>query len=269
LPIRLVRPAAEQADAGQLRQTLVWSASRQRYVPVEDVVNGFATEYQDPLVRRRDRAYTLSVQADTRSGDSFGTFARLRPALEAIALPPGYRLDWGGLHESSTKANGGVMKTMPLAFLAMFVITVMFFNGFRQAFVIWCCVPLAFIGVTSGLLLTDTEFGFMAMLGFLSLSGMLIKNAIVLVEQIDLERAAGKTGLEAILDSGVSRLRPVAMAALTTILGMLPLLGDVFFRGMAVVIMFGLLVATALTLLVAPVLYSVFYRLPVRPAPAP
>jgi multidrug efflux pump subunit AcrB len=115
-----------------------------------------------------------------------------------------------------------------------------------------------------GLLLTDTEFGFMAMLGFLSLSGMLLKNAIVLVEQIDVERASGKPGFEAILDSGVARFRPVVLAALTTILGMLPLLGDVFFRGMAVVIMFGLLVATALTLLVAPTLYSLFFRIPTR-----
>lgn len=264
IPIRLTRPAEERADAGQLRQTLVWSASRQRYIPIEDVTSGFATEFHDPLIRKRDRAFTLTVQADTRDDDAFSTFARLRPRIEAIALPEGYRLDWGGLHESSTKANGGVMKTMPLAFLVMFVITVILFNGFRQAFVIWFCVPLAFVGVTAGLLLTNTEFGFMAMLGFLSLSGMLLKNAIVLVEQIDLERAAGKPGLTAILDSGVSRMRPVVLAALTTILGMLPLLGDVFFRGMAVVIMFGLLVATALTLLVAPALYSLLFRIPTR-----
>jgi multidrug efflux pump subunit AcrB len=264
IPIRLTRPAEERADAGQLRQTLVWSAPRQRYIPIEDVTAGFATEFRDPLVRKRNRTHTLTVQADTRDDDAFTTFARLRPKIAAVPLPEGYRLEWGGLHESSTKANGGVMKTMPLAFLVMFVITVILFNGFRQAFVIWFCVPLAFIGVTAGLLLTDTEFGFMAMLGFLSLSGMLLKNAIVLVEQIDLERASGKPGLEAILDSGVSRMRPVVLAALTTILGMLPLLGDVFFRGMAVVIMFGLLVATALTLLVAPALYSLLFRIPTR-----
>jgi multidrug efflux pump subunit AcrB len=268
IPIRLTRAERERSDAGQLREVLVWSTSRQRYIPIDDVTTGVATTFQDPQIRKRDRLYTLTVQADTRDDDTFGTFARLRPQLEALTLPPGYHLEWGGLHESSTKANGGVMSTMPLAFLAMFVITVVLFNGFRQAAVIWFCVPLAFIGVTLGLLLTGTEFGFMAMLGFLSLSGMLIKNAIVLVEQIDLERAAGKSGGEAILDSGVSRLRPVAMAALTTILGMIPLLGDVFFRGMAVVIMFGLLVATALTLLVAPAMYAVLFRLPtatVRP----
>ena len=121
-------------------------------------------------------------------------------------------------------------------------------------------VPLAIIGVTAGLLFTGQPFGFVALLGFLSLSGMLIKNSVVLLDQIDLNLEAGQAPFEAVLDAGVSRLRPVAMAALTTVLGMTPLVFDIFWRGMAVTIMAGLSFATILTLVIVPVLYATFYR---------
>ena len=134
------------------------------------------------------------------------------------------------------------------------------FNALRQPAIIWLCVPLAIIGVTLGLLLTGQPFGFMALLGFLSLSGMLIKNAIVLVDEMDLQIRNGKPKYDAILESGVSRLRPVAMAAATTILGMAPLFLDAFYVAMAVTIVFGLLVATVLTMIVVPVLYAIFFK---------
>jgi multidrug efflux pump subunit AcrB len=123
-------------------------------------------------------------------------------------------------------------------------------------------VPLSIIGVTAGLLLFDQPFGFMALLGVMSLAGMLIKNAIVLLDEIDTQMRSDKGALSAILDSGASRLIPVSMAALTTILGMVPLLTDAFFVSMAVTIMFGLGFATVLTLVVVPVLYAIFYRVP-------
>ncbi|HQK77971.1 MAG TPA: efflux RND transporter permease subunit, partial [Candidatus Hydrogenedentes bacterium] len=128
--------------------------------------------------------------------------------------------------------------------------------------------PLAIIGVTAGLLLTGQPFGFMAMLGALSLSGMLIKNAVVLIDEINAEIGQGKPPYEAILDSAVSRVRPVSMAALTTVMGMLPLLLDAFFVSMAVTIVFGLSFASVLTLIVVPVLYAIFFRIPSRPADA-
>jgi multidrug efflux pump subunit AcrB len=134
------------------------------------------------------------------------------------------------------------------------------FNAMRQPLVIWLTVPLAIIGVTVGLLMTDQPFGFMALLGFLALSGMLIKNAIVLVDQIDLEVREGKPTYTAIIDSGVSRLRPVAMAAATTMLGMIPLFGDAFYIAMAVTIVGGLAVATVLTMIIVPVFYAILFR---------
>lgn len=126
---------------------------------------------------------------------------------------------------------------------------------------IWSTVPLAIIGVTAGLVVFQAPFSFMALLGLLSLSGMLIKNGIVLVDQINLELSEGKSPYQAVFDSGVSRVRPVSMAAITTILGMIPLLFDVFFKSMAVTIMFGLGFATILTLIVLPVIYCLFFRL--------
>ena len=144
----------------------------------------------------------------------------------------------------------------------MVLIVVFLFNAVRQPLIIWLTVPLAIIGVTVGLLLLKQPFGFMALLGLLSLSGMLIKNAIVLIDQIDTEIAGGKDPFQGVVDSGVSRLNPVMMASLTTILGMVPLLQDAFFISMAVTIIFGLLFATILTLLVVPVLYTIFFKIP-------
>jgi multidrug efflux pump subunit AcrB len=144
----------------------------------------------------------------------------------------------------------------------MVLIVIFLFNSIKKTLVIWLTVPLAIIGITAGLLLFEQPFNFMAILGAMSLAGMLIKNAIVLVDQIDVELASGKPGFDAIVDSGLSRLIPVSMAALTTILGMLPLVTDAFFIAMAVTIMFGLGFATVLTLIVVPVLYATLFRVP-------
>ncbi len=141
----------------------------------------------------------------------------------------------------------------------MVLITIMLFNSLKQPLIIWLTVPLALIGVSAGLLLAGQPFGFMSLLGILSLSGMLIKNAIVLIDEINLQRGEDKPLLEAIIDSGSSRLRPVGMAASTTALGMVPLLFDAFFVAMAITIIAGLMFATLLTMFVVPVLYATFY----------
>jgi multidrug efflux pump subunit AcrB len=141
----------------------------------------------------------------------------------------------------------------------MVFIIIALFNSIKKTLVIWLVVPLALVGVTVGLLMFQQPFGFMALLGFMSLAGMLIKNAIVLVDQIGFELESGKEPFTAVVESGVSRLIPVSMAALTTILGMIPLLGDAFFIAMAVTIMFGLGFATVLTLVVVPVLYATLF----------
>ena len=143
----------------------------------------------------------------------------------------------------------------------MVLIVIILFNSIRDPLIIWLTVPLSIIGVTAGLLLLNQPFGFMALLGLMSLSGMLIKNAIVLIDQIDLNIKQGMPGLEAIIESGVSRMQPVMMAALTTMMGMIPLFQDAFFIAMAVTIVFGLGFATVLTLVFVPVLYATFFKI--------
>lgn len=187
-------------------------------------------------------------------------FAEVQETIEAMQIPPGYLMEWGGEHESSGDANESLGKQLPVTLLIMVLISVLLFNAIRQPVIIWLLVPMSVNGVVIGLLGTGFPFTFTALLGLLSLSGMLIKNGIVLVEEIDLVRETGKPLREAIVEASVSRLRPVMLAAVTTILGMAPLLTDAFFVSMAITIMGGLAFATVLTLVAAPVFYLIFFR---------
>ena len=202
--------------------------------------------------------------ADPISGSASVLFERLRPQIESIDLPRGYELEWGGEYEDSSSAQESLTAPLPIYIAIMILITVALFNSLRLPLIIWLCVPLALIGVTWGLLGTGQPFGFMALLGFLSLMGMLIKNAIVLIDEINVQRGSGLDPLTAIIDSGASRLRPVSLAASTTALGMIPLIFDAFFDSMAITIIAGLLFATVLTMLVLPVLYAIVFRVPSR-----
>lgn len=264
LPIIARSPLAERDNLDALYDLQVYSNKLQRYVPITQVVTGFDLVWEDAQIQRRDRKRTITVMAehDNLSDDTASALlSRVKADIEAITLPTGYFLSWGGEYEAQQKAQTALFSSLPLGYLMMFIITVLLFNSLRSALVIWACVPLAIIGVSFGLLLLGAPFGFIALLGFLSLSGMLIKNCIVLVEQIKLELSEGKAAFSAVFDSAVSRVRPVSMAAITTILGMLPLLGDVFFASLAVVIMFGLGFATVLTLVFLPVLYCSMFNI--------
>ncbi len=183
--------------------------------------------------------------------------------IEGIELPVNYSLKWGGDYEQSSEAQQALASTLAVPYLAMVLVTVLLFARVRQPLMIWLVVPMAICGVSFGLLLTGQAFGFMALLGLLSLTGMLIKNAVVLVDEIDRQIDDEVPRLTAIIEASASRLRPVMMAAGTTVLGMVPLLFDPFFANMAVTIMGGLGFATLLTLLAVPCLYLLFMK--VRP----
>ncbi|SNY93120.1 Multidrug efflux pump subunit AcrB [Cohaesibacter sp. ES.047] len=268
LPIILRPPLDERSSVEDLGNIQVYSPVLKRYVGIDQVVYSIDLEWEDPLVMRRDRKRTIKVWADPdpdSDTNSFALFERLQPQVSALELPPGYALSWGGEHESQSMANEAVFTFVPLGVLVMFAITVMLFNSFKQTLVVWLTVPLAIIGVTAGLLLFDQPFSFTALLGFLSLSGMLLKNGIVLIEEIKrLNEEDGLNMHDSITRAAVSRLRPVTMAALTTVLGLLPLLFDIFFAPLAVTIMFGLTAATVLTLIVVPVLFALFYGISYR-----
>ena len=264
LPIVTRLTEEERVDYSSLQNISIWSPMLQTYVPVEQVVDNVTLDWGEPLIQRRDRKRTLTVLADHDVlGDETAAtlFARIQPQVEAITLPEGYSLEWGGEYESSKDAQEGMFKSLPMGYLLMFIITMLLFNSFKKPLVIWLTVPLSIIGVAFGLLLSGMPFSFTALLGLLSLSGMILKNGIVLMDQINLELATGKDPYQAIIDSAVSRVRPVSMAALTTILGMIPLVFDAFFGSMAVTIMAGLGFATILTLIVVPVLFAIFFNI--------
>ncbi|QIZ76340.1 efflux RND transporter permease subunit [Ferrimonas lipolytica] len=250
-------------DYATLDNLKIWSPSLQHYVPLQQVVHKIELVSAEALIQRRDRKRMITVLADHNVlGEETAAqlLARIKPKVEALKLPIGYELEWGGEYESSNDAQKMLFASLPMGYLFMFIITVLLFNSFRKPAVIWLTVPLSLIGVTVGLLATNQPFSFTALLGLLSLSGMVLKNGIVLMDQINLELANGKEAYQAVVDSAISRVRPVTMAALTTILGMIPLIFDAFFASMAVTIMFGLGFATILTLVIVPVLYALFYR---------
>ncbi len=262
LPIIMRAQGEERDDVESVNRLQIWSPAADRMIPLRQVVTGFETGYEDEIIIRRDRTRTITVFGDPITGAASILFARVRPQIEAIELPQGYSLDWGGEYEDSGNAQAALAGSIPLFVLIMVLVTIVLFNSLRQPLVIWLCVPLALIGVTAGLLGTGQPFGFMALLGFLSLMGMLIKNAIVLIDEINVQSGEGKELGPAIVDATASRLRPVAMAASTTALGMIPLLFDAFFVSMAITIIAGLMFATVLTMVVLPVFYAILFNVP-------
>jgi multidrug efflux pump subunit AcrB len=225
------------------------------------VVDDFEVKFANGRLIRFNRALAITAQADPAPGiNASAIFDKVRDDVEAIPLPSGYALEWRGQYGDSKDANAGLASTMPIGFGAMIVIVFFLFNAIRQPLIIWLTVPLALIGVVYGLIVTQTPMEFVAILALLSLTGMLIKNAIVLIDETDYQIQEGKARFDAVIDSAVSRVRPVTLGVLTTVLGVIPLLWDPFFKSLAIVIITGLSFATVLTLVVVPTLYAVFFR---------
>lgn len=225
---------------------------------MSQIVSEFRLEAGNSVIYRRDRTRTITVSAAPQPGENVNErFELLRDEVEAIALPHGYSREWGGEHEANDEANKALTYRIPPAFALMFFITILMFGALRQAVVIWLTVPMILCGVALALLISNLPLTFPSMLGVLSLAGMLIKNCIVLVDEIDRRLAEGNHDIRTMQIASISRLRPVMLAALTTIFGMSPLLTDDFFREMAVCIMGGLSFATLITLVAVPVFYRI------------
>jgi len=226
IPILLRSPYHERSDPDSIRDVQVFSAATGSFVPIRQVVEDFTLEIEDPIKMRRNRQNTITVHADPMEGLPRTLFDRVRADIEAIELPPGYKLEWGGEYEDSGRARAALAGTLPIFLLMMVLIVLTLFNSIKTTLIIWITVPFALIGIVAGLLAAGQPFGFMALLGALSLSGMLIKNSIVLIDEIRLQISTGKAPWDAVVDASVSRVRPVSMAALTTVLGLIPLLFD-------------------------------------------
>ncbi|WP_394243803.1 efflux RND transporter permease subunit [Vibrio astriarenae] len=261
IPIVVRAPENERNHQKAIETTQVFSSAIGQYIQIGQVIDKLEVEWQDAILKRVDRSPTIKAQADPAAGIlTSEAFESVRAKIESLPLPVGYTLEWYGEYKEAKEADEGLMISAPYGFAAMILAVVFMFNGIRQALVIWCTVPLAIGGVAIGLIVFQTPFEFMATLGFLSLIGMMVKNAIVLVDQAENEIKDGKAPYYAIIDAAMSRARPVILGATTTILGVAPLIVDPFFKSMAVTIMFGLLFATVLTLVVIPLNYALFFR---------
>lgn len=262
IPIIYRAPEDERLDFESGDTIQVPSSRTGVSVPVSETVRELNIVWRDGQLLREDRVWTLKVQSDPRLGVLASTVLdRVRPRIEAIMLPEGYSLRWDGEEGDSGEANDQLAGTFPLAGIAIVLVLILLFNALRQPLAILTIVPLIIVGVVVGLVVTDTTFEFMAILGTLSLIGLLIKNAIVLVDQMDLEIRDGKPRLDAVVDSAASRVRPVMMGSMTTVFGVVPLFSDVFFASMAIVIAFGLSFGTLITLIVLPVVYAIYFRI--------
>lgn len=262
MPILLRDANIDQYDLTNL-QSLPLFAPSGKVFSLGQAVSGFRFDYRLGVVKRYNRQRVMKAQCDPARGENtMQLFAALYDSIERrVVLPEGYSMKIFGEQESQEESNRALARYMPLTLVAIFVVLLLLFRNYREPTIILSMIPLIFIGVVLGLLVTGKVFNFFSLLGLLGLVGMNVKNAVVLVEQIGVLRAAGISPYEALLSATRSRIVPVTMASGTTILGMLPLLFDSLFGAMAATIMGGLLVATLLTICVLPVVYALFYRI--------
>jgi len=266
----VVRQEGGQTLSIDTLRTLQLPLPNGRSVPLNQLATfDYAQEY--PLVWRRNRIPMLTVQADVAPGVLPETvIAQLQPAIAKLSaeLLPGYRIELGGIAEESAKSQASVFAVVP--YMLLLVLTVLMFQlrSFQRLAIVLSVVPLGLIGVVAALLVSRQPLGFVAILGILALVGMIAKNAVILIEQIEAERRAGRAVREAVIEASSSRFRPIMLTASSTVLGLIPIAPTVFWGAMAFAIMGGLLVASLLTLIFLPTLYVTWFERR-RPSPVP
>ena len=256
------KSGGQQLEINNIGQTPVWGLGI-KSLPLNRVIEKESLKWEDPEIWRRNRIRAIKVQCDISGGV---TAESIRKAVEKevnkLSLPDNYKIEWGGEYYEQNKNVAAVFSTLPLQGTIMFTICVFLFATLKDPLIIFAILPLSFIGIAPGLFLTGRSFGFMSIIGAISLSGMMIKNSIVLIDEIKYEiNVDKKDPYTAIIDSAISRIRPVSMASVTTIFGMLPLIFDPLYGDMAITIVFGLTASTMLTLFVVPLLYSLLYKI--------
>lgn len=255
------RSTIQKLMAGSMKKEDVIESLVQT-TPMRQVANGIDIKWEEPVVMRYNGQRTQRVQCSPRPGT--GTEAArkaIAEKIEKIELPAGYTLSWEGEKKASDQSMRYLFNNFPMSIVIMIMILIMLFKDYKKPAIIFCCIPLILVGVIPSVLLSGKSFGFVAIVGVLGLIGMMIKNGIVLMDEITLEINSGIAPREALINSSKSRLRPVMMASLTTILGMIPLVPDAMFGSLAVTIMGGLFIGTLITLIFIPVLYSLFFKI--------
>lgn len=263
VPVLLKSEGYDITDAQSLGNFYVWNGERS--APLSQVTERIETTWEFPQIRTYNRQPSMAAMCGVQSGHTMAeVHGEIRKEIENIQLPEGYTFFWDSQFKDQKEGVQAITKFFPLAFLMLIVILVALFNNFRQPLIIICVLPLSLIGVAIGMLFTGFDFGFFPIAGWLGLLGMIIKNVIVLIDEINVQQRDGVTAYKAVVEATVSRTRPVLMAATTTIFGMIPLLFDIAFGGMAATIIFGLTFATLFTLFVTPTLYVLFYKVKLK-----
>jgi multidrug efflux pump subunit AcrB len=263
VPILIKNIKRDQYDYGNMGSLPVYSSKSAGPIALDRVIDKYEVKWEEFMIKRYNRQRALTAQSDPIWGvENPEVEAILMPMINAMELPEGYSIFWDGMYYKQTSTQQAIAAKLGISMILIISVLVVLFNSYRKVIMVLLMVPLVMIGVTAGFLLTGQYFGFFAILGVLGLIGMVIKNAIVLLDQAELEITENKrTPYDAIILAAVSRAVPVGMAAGTTILGMIPLLPDPMFGGMAATIMGGLAVATVLTIIVLPVMYATMYKL--------
>ncbi|WP_455627054.1 efflux RND transporter permease subunit [Parabacteroides johnsonii] len=263
MPILLKDADRDSMNLNDIKTLPVYSA-KGRSVKVEQVIDDFSLDYEYSVVKRYNRQRYMMMQCEPKRGaNTMAAFSQLWQEIQQeVQVPEGYKLQYFGEQSEQDKGNKAIAANIPLMFgLIYLTLLFLFPKYYRKPVLIMCMLPLIFIGVVLGLLVFGKSLDFFAMLGLLGLIGMNIKNAIVLVDEIGLQLDSGLSPVNAVIEATKTRIVPVTMASGTTILGMLPLLGDAMFAGMAATIMGGLFVSTILTIFVLPVTYCIFFKI--------
>ncbi len=268
-PIFSMVPSLAAINSERVRELMSGAISQDDIIsnllattPLSQTIEGVRLKWEDPVVIRHNGQRAMRAQCNTIAGVGAEDARReIVEAVEAIELPVGYSLTWKGEYDAKSRSMKYLFANLPLAIVLMIGILIMLFRGYRKPLIILLSVPLLFVGAVFGVFVSGKAFGFVAICGVLGLIGMMIKNGVVLMDEINLQIDEGKEPFTALLDSSAVRFRPVMMASLTTILGMIPLLPDDMFGSLAATIMGGLLVGTVITLIFIPVLYSIFFKI--------
>ena len=259
----VVRATGEERVSLTTLRSLQLPLASGRTVPLSQLAT-LSFDQETPLIWRRDRVPTLTVRADVAPGVlPESVVAKLGPGIDELnsRLPPGYQVVAGGTVEESAKSQASVFAVVPIMVLLMLFFLMIQLHSFSRVALVLAVLPMCMIGVVGGLLLAGKPLGFVAILGILALLGMIARNAVLLIEQIDFERKAGLKPWDAVVTATLSRFRPIFLTAISTVLGMIPIAGTVFWGPMAVTVMGGLFVATLLTLVFLPALYVAAFRI--------
>ncbi|QZE14838.1 efflux RND transporter permease subunit [Halosquirtibacter laminarini] len=282
IPLKLKMTDNGGEDIDVLRHIPVWGKGA-IHLPIQEVLQGdisleeveekllapsplsavadLSIAWEEPLIRRENGVRTIKVMCNPKeTHTATEVMTDVRKEIENISLPKGYHLKWGGEAGDQANATKYIVLFIPLALFGIVLILLLLYKSYRKMWITLFCVLLAWIGVIPAMIVTGKAFGFLAMVGVVGLAGMMIKNAVVLIEDIDVRMQSYENKNAALLDAALSRVRPVMMGAMTTILGMIPLVRDVFFGSLAVTIMGGLFIGTLITLIVIPVLFSISFK---------